>query len=91
MIDLDVIFDPEVIEAAVSETYRTGEIASQSWAQRAATLLASVQDDIFRTACRDAFEERAAICHYDGGLTLDEAEHVAYEELCAALHGGKVG
>ena len=55
------------------------------WAQYASALLATVADVERRVALRDLFEERAAICEYDGGMLREEAEQVAFEELRAAV------
>ena len=59
--------------------------ASATWAKRAAALLALVRDDDSRVSLRERFEERAAICEYDGGVTREDAERVAFEEIRAVL------
>jgi hypothetical protein len=56
-----------------------------SWAMKASALLAGIGDTERRIALRDSFEERAAIAEHDGGLSLDDAERLAFEELAAAL------
>ena len=55
------------------------------WARRAAELLAGLEDDRLRVLFRDLFEERATVCEIDGGLSMAEADHVAYEELRAMI------
>lgn len=64
-----------------------GAMTPATWARRAAARLARVDDVVRRIALRDAFEERAAICEHDAGLSLDEAERMAFEELTEALGG----
>lgn len=54
---------------------------SLTWAQHAASLLASIDDGNQRAGLRDRFEERAGICEYDGGMSRDEAERTAFEEI----------
>ena len=51
------------------------------WAKHAAALLAQVHDDDLRADLRDRFEERAGICEHDGGMSRDEAERTAFEEI----------
>lgn len=38
-----------------------------------------------RAALRAMFEERAAVCEYDGGLSRPEAERLAFRELREAV------
>ena len=54
------------------------------WARQAAALLGSVRDDGLRDELRLRFEERAAICEFDGKLTRADAERVAYDALVSA-------
>ncbi len=49
------------------------------WARRAAGLLSAVAD------LPERFEHRAAVCEYDGGLSRDVAERVAFAELQSAI------
>ena len=63
---------------------RSGDVPS-AWARRASALLAGIEDAERRAELRDGFEERAAIVEYDGGLSREEAERLAFEELTAAL------
>ena len=58
---------------------------AQGWARKAAALLASVKDDERRADLRYQFEERAAICECDGGMSRAEAERFAFEEICQWL------
>jgi len=51
------------------------------WAKRASALIASLNDEDQRVAARDHFEERAAICEWDGGLSRQDAEALAYREI----------
>jgi hypothetical protein len=55
------------------------------WARRAAGLLATVEDADFRTDLRELFEHRVAVCEFDGGLSLTEAERIAFGELQVAM------
>lgn len=47
-------------------------------------MIASVRDDDVRDELRLRFEERAAICEYDGKLPRAEAERLAYDALVSA-------
>lgn len=58
--------------------------ALSRWARQAAALIAGVRDDAVRDELRLRFEERAAICEYDGKLPRVEAERVAYDALVSA-------
>ena len=58
--------------------------ACDHWARRAAGLLATVDDADVRADLRELFEHRAAVCEFDGGLGLIEAERIAFRELQAA-------
>lgn len=46
-----------------------------------------MRDDGLRDELRLRFEERAAICEFDGKLSRAEAERVAYEALVSAARG----
>jgi hypothetical protein len=54
------------------------------WARQASALIAGVRDNDVRDELRLRFEERAAICEYDGKLPRAEAERVAYDALVSA-------
>ena len=56
-----------------------------TWARRAATLLARVTDAEERVDLRETFEERAGVCEYDGHLSRDEAERIAFGQLCKVM------
>lgn len=61
------------------------ELPMSRWARQAATLLGTVRDDEQRDDLHLRFEERAAICEFDGKLPRAEAERVAHDELVATL------
>ena len=48
-------------------------------------LVLRVPDPDERQALADLFDERAAVCQYDGGMSRGEAERVAYGELARAV------
>jgi hypothetical protein len=52
-----------------------------TWAQRAAAILAGIDDATLRADLREQFEERVGICQNDGNLTQDETERIAYEQV----------
>jgi hypothetical protein len=58
------------------------------WARRASHLLSKINDPDHRADLRFQFEERASVYEYDGNLTRDEAERLAYLELAKAVEGG---
>ena len=58
-----------------------------TWGQCASARLARVADDAKRAALREAFEERAAICQHEGHLGVDEAERIAFLQLCSLVAG----
>ena len=58
------------------------------WGRCASTLIAQANDSVHRTALREYFEERAAICEFDGNLGTDEAERLAFKQLCRWVAGG---
>ncbi len=58
--------------------------ALSRWARQASALIAGVRDDAVRDELRLRFEERAAICEYDGKLPRAEAERIAYDALVSA-------
>lgn len=60
-------------------------LATGTWARYASALLAQVSDDTHRVDLREAFEERAAICQYDGNLGIEDAERIAFVQLCRAV------
>lgn len=55
------------------------------WARWAAGVLELIDDPLLRADLREAFEERSAIAEYDGGLSRDEAERVAFLEIERAI------
>jgi len=55
------------------------------WAQAAAGILATVEDDDLRADLRYLFEERAGICEYEGNMKRDDAERIGYECLLRAM------
>ncbi|MGH7176201.1 MAG: hypothetical protein ACREJC_02365, partial [Tepidisphaeraceae bacterium] len=55
------------------------------WYAAAAALLDGIPDPDTRAELRFRFEERAAICQYDGGLIRKEAERIAFEEIQRAM------
>ncbi|MEQ9454674.1 MAG: hypothetical protein RLN76_08820 [Phycisphaeraceae bacterium] len=56
-----------------------------NWLQRSRELIAGLEHERLRVALTDAFEERAAIACFDGGLSRGEAEKLAFDELVAEL------
>ncbi len=56
-----------------------------TWARCAATLLARVADADERSDLRETFEERAGVCEYHGHLSRDEAERIAFGQLCKVM------
>ena len=83
----------QVVERVVSEFADLGDgieviEVTTVWGREAAALLATVEDDRLRVLFRDLFEERAGICQFHGGLSLVEAERVAFEELQQAIRAG---
>ena len=58
-------------------------ILNQWWNWQARRLLAGVDDLDLRQDLADVFDERAAICEYDGGLPAPDAEQLAFGELVA--------
>ena len=55
------------------------------WYRAAVALLEREPDAERRAELRLRFEERAAICEYDGGLSRSEAERLAFRELRLAV------
>ena len=90
MLDLDSIFNPTRVEAAVELTYGGALIAEryQDWARHAAALLSGICDDARRVELRYCYEERLAICLESGDIGPDEAEGIAFEHLRADLSRG---
>lgn len=52
--------------------------------------MASVREEATRDELRLRFEERAAICEFDGKLPRAEAERVAYDALVMAAREAAV-
>ena len=61
------------------------ELPMSRWARQAAALIGTVRDDEQRDDLHLRFEERAAICEFDGKLPRAEAERVAHDEIVAVL------
>jgi len=55
------------------------------WTRKAAGLLSQVGGTDLRADLRFCFEERSAIAEYDGELSRDDAEKLAYHELLRAM------
>ena len=64
-----------------------GPAAPSRWARQAAALIGNIRDDAARDDLRLRFEERAAICEFDGKLPRAEAEKIAYDALVSATRG----
>ena len=61
------------------------ELPMSRWARQASALIGKVRDDERRDDLHLRFEERAAICEFDGKLPRAEAERVAHDEVVAVL------
>ena len=61
------------------------ETRSTHWAQQAAALLFTIDDDDLRADLRYLFEEREAIVCIDGHLSADDAGRLAFGELRGAI------
>jgi hypothetical protein len=61
------------------------ELPMSRWARQASALIGKVRDDERRDDLHLRFEERAAICEFDGKLPRAEAERVAHDEIVAVL------
>jgi hypothetical protein len=61
------------------------EVPKDFWYRAALKLIDSVSDPDHRVDLRLVFEERAAICEYDGNLSRPEAERIAFHELRLAV------
>lgn len=55
------------------------------WVKKAANLISAISDPSLRLAAREIFEERAAICEFDGMAARADAERMAFEELQSCL------
>lgn len=60
-------------------------IPADLWYRAAVALIERESCPERRAALRAAFEERAAVCEYDGGLSRPEAERLAFRELRQAV------
>lgn len=60
-------------------------IPPDTWYRAAVALIEREPDPERRSDLRSAFEERAAIVEYDGGLSRPDAERLAFRELRAAV------
>ena len=56
-----------------------------TWGRCASALVSSVRDDARRLDLRESFEERLSICQFDGHLSTDEAERIAFIQICRAV------
>lgn len=63
-------------------------VLSGEWTRRAVALIAGVADDDARADLAYRFDERAGICEFDGNMSRESAEGIAYEEIAAALRAG---
>jgi hypothetical protein len=83
-------FDPDrpIGTATADVPDSTPVLPAGEWARRASALLAFIADDEYRTHLRDWFEERAGVGEYDVGLSRDEAERGAYEQIEALYRQG---
>jgi hypothetical protein len=61
------------------------EVSMSRWARQVQALIGKVRDDEMREDLHLRFEERAAICEFDGKLPRAEAEKVAHDEIVAVL------
>lgn len=61
--------------------YRPEDVPNDLWYRAALKLIEQVSDPEQRADLRMIFEERAAICEYDGKLSRPEAERVAFKEV----------
>ena len=73
-------------EAGESPTGDSGiEARSAYWAQQAAAMLSTIDDDDLRADLRYLYEEREAIACIDGHLSADDAGRLAFGELRGAI------
>lgn len=61
------------------------DVPGDFWYRAAIKLIDAVSDPDRRADLRMMFEERAAICEYDGNLPRPEAERIAFHELRIAV------
>ena len=83
--DSDTRLTGDAENGALGTVTTNDDSAPDQWAQRAAGLLATVDDADVRADLRELFEHRAAVCEFDGGLSLTEAERIAFGELQGAM------
>lgn len=60
---------------------RPEDVPPNLWYRAALKLIEQVVDPDRRADLRMTFEERAAICEYDGNLSRPEAERIAFKEV----------
>ena len=82
MLDLDVVFDPDIIEANVCERYGTPALYSP-------IDVPSIGPDDLPGDWRCVFEERAAIMEYHGELPRELAEAKALTETVQMMENEK--
>jgi hypothetical protein len=58
------------------------------WYRAALALIEQQSDAERRAELRERFEHRAAVMEYDGGLSRQEAERLAFRELRKRLESG---
>jgi hypothetical protein len=77
------------LERARRELLEKARERTANTAERTPTAVTAVRDPAESSeaaeALREAWEERAAILEYDGGLTRDEAERVAWSSVYGSM------
>jgi len=56
------------------------------WTKKAHAVI-GLQAEWSRQGLREAFDERAAIAYFDGQLSIEQAERLAYDELVETVKG----
>lgn len=59
-------------------------------ARLATELLTRLPNLVQQADFRERFDERAGICEFDGCMTRDEAERIAYQELLAMITSARL-
>ena len=77
---------PPVTPAWINQAWRSVEqnrqrLLQPDWARQVSAMLAEIDDPDVRADLRFQFEERVAIAEIDGGLPVDEAERIAFEQV----------
>lgn len=75
------ILTPDVRERIRAWKSEIMDALLQPWARRLSAMLSPMGDADARQMFRDLFEERAGIFEYEGGLSRDEAERLAFEHV----------